>query len=315
VTSAITSQLEEALSGITQQFKSLAQQMQDLGTALQKLATAGFQATTEGNRLSFIWLQFTRQIAAITLPVVNFLIEKLTQLTQWFRGLSGDGQDLLLKIGGIAAVFTASVAAVSALSIVLSPLALAIGGIATALYVFLTETDMGKGILDGVGNAIKRMVSKWEDIIDVFDRIKFTIGVAMDSVQAVIVGFAVSVVEAVSKILSYIPFLDEMAEGLARHAAEGRKQYAELVESANAAFVPRERKAGGGKGHRDVNPTTSGFESLSASYERITAQANKTDLAKETLDIQKEQLAQQIIIAGGISGLKGGASPPPRGDH
>ena len=184
--SAVTGQLQNVVSDLTNSFKNLANQIQQLSTSLQRLATAGLQATSEGNRLSFVWLMFTRQIAGIVLPVVNFLIEKITMLTQWFKGLSGDAQFLLLKVGLVAASFTMLLPILSMITTILNPMSIMMGLVANALIFFFTETQTGKELLDLLSAALQ-WVS--DNLIMVKNAFEIVVGFLTKGFQIIVAGF------------------------------------------------------------------------------------------------------------------------------
>ncbi len=69
--------------------------------ALLKYINAGISGTTVGEHLSFQFQELNRQIAALFLPAIEKVIQKLTQLTQWFRNLSGEQQQQIGRWLGV----------------------------------------------------------------------------------------------------------------------------------------------------------------------------------------------------------------------
>lgn len=302
--SAVTGQLQNVVGDLTNSFKNLANQIQQLSTSLQRLATAGLQATSEGNRLSFVWLMFTRQIAGIVLPVVNFLIDKINILTQWFKNLSGDAQFLILKLGLMAAAITVLVPVVSALIYSISPLTAVMAILVPALTYFFTESEMGKAILEKLTAAIQWLFSSWEDLLILFDT---AVGGLVKAFQVVAAGFmwlGLKIVGIIEEILDWIPGLDGATQAIREFREYGEKQYQMLIDDIASPIKVREKGKREGRQRTDVNPSGFGFESLSASFERITSAANKTDLQREMADTAKKQLEQQKLIASGIEGVK-----------
>lgn len=294
-------QLDTAIADITRQFQNLTSQMQSLSSSLQRLATAGFSATTEGNRLSYMWMLFTRQIAAVTLPVINFLIESLARLTEWFKGLSGDAQNVILKIGLIVVAFTALVPVITVLSAVLSPVAIALGALAVILYKFFTETDTGKVILDQLSAAVQWATKNWQELKNEFEKFSGAAVKIFQTLVASFTWFGIALMQLVENLLDYIPgmgdavaaikkYREETQAGLDLLVADIKKPIQVSGNTGKESFRPRQ----------DVNPTGFGFESLAASYERITSAANKQDLARESLDVQKKQLIALDAIKEGV---------------
>lgn len=130
--------------------------------ALLGYIRAGLSGTTTGEHLSFQFTELNRQIAALFLPAIEKAIQKLTQLTQWFRNLSGATQQSIgrwlgvgtamlgvLTIGPkliglfklIGGTFTAAFAA--------SPLLAIIGGIG----LLMAQSEGGRESLFKLGDA------------------------------------------------------------------------------------------------------------------------------------------------------------------
>lgn len=293
-------QLDTAIADITRQFQNLATQMQQLSSSLQRLATAGLNATTEGNRLSYVWMLFTRQIAAVALPVVNFLIEKLTKLTEWFRNLSGDAQFLILKIGLMATAITVVTPLVGLLISAISPLTAVMAVLVPALTYFFTETSTGIAVVDAMTEALKWATENWITIKNVFE---VAVGSIVKAFQVVVAGFmwlGIQIVGIIEEIVSWIPGLGDVAESIKKFRENGEKQHQLLINDIATPINVSTKDDKQRRPRQDVNPTGFGFESLAASYERITSAANKQDLARESLDVQKKQLAALDAIKEGV---------------
>jgi phage-related protein len=65
---------------------------------------AGMAGTNYGNLLSMQFTLLSQQIAGVFVPVIQKVIEVVTQLANWFRGLSGEQQALIRNIVLAAAV-------------------------------------------------------------------------------------------------------------------------------------------------------------------------------------------------------------------
>lgn len=298
-------QLDTAIADITRQFQGLAQQMQNLSSTLQRFASAGLQATAEGNKLSYAWLLLSRQIAAITLPVVNFLVEKIIQLTNWFSKLSGDAQFLLLKVGLVAASFTMLTPILGVLLTILNPMSAVMGVLANALVYFFTQTELGQSVLDALSAALQFAIKNWETIKNTFEAVTGAIVKVFEVVVAGFLWMGIKIVGIIESILDWIPGTDAAAESL-----KGFRQGMEAMQDSLLKDAMKPIMVSGksdpnkpsSRPRQGVNPTGFTFESLSASFERITGEVNKKDLAKESLEVQKMQLEQQKIIAGGVLG-------------
>lgn len=308
----VTAQLGSVIDDITEQFRGLAQQMQQLSSTLQRLASSGLAATSEGNKLSYAWLLLSRQIAAITLPVVNFLVEKMLQLTSWFSRLSGDAQFLLLKVGLVAASFTVLTPILSALLAILNPMSLVIGVLANALIYFFTQTELGQSVLDAMSAALQFTIKNWETVKTTFEAVT---GALVKIFEVVVAGFlwmGIKIVGIIESILDWIPGTDGAAESL-----KGFRQNMEAMKDSLLADAMKPILVSGKadpnkaskRARQDVNPTGFNFESLSASFERITSEANKKDLA---MDLAKQQLKVQEQIAENTKPMAKAA--PPKGD-
>ena len=303
-------QFSEGLSGLTDAFagiaKGFAKQMQELGSSLQRLVTAGLASTNEGNRLSYTWMLFSRQIASIFLPTINYVIVKLQQMTEWFKKLTGDQQRLIESIGSLALGFVMLGPVIGIVMAVLSPLTMLIAGLGGVLYVFFTQSALGKAIMATVVEAVSQMGGILEWVADVFAVVSDVVAVAIDSVLAVFVGLGVAIMDFVASILEYVPFLGDAAAKMREWTDAGQAQLDLLVKSANREIGKRDKTEGPGSSRTDVNPSGFGFESLSASFERITSAANKQDLAKDALTVSKKQLIVLEAIQAGVQGATPG---------
>jgi ABC-type multidrug transport system fused ATPase/permease subunit len=296
-----TAQLETAIGGITEQFQGLTRQLQSLTGTLQNLITAGLSGTTQGNKLAYAWTLLSRQVAAVFLPTIEYLIRKILQLTQWFADLGKEGQDLVQQIGLLVGVFVAFTTIASILMAVMSPIAVLVGAVAAALFYFFTQTDYGREIMAKAGSVMDTLIDGWYMLINVFELVT---GALKKAGQFLVLGFAMigqAIMGLVIQIMEWIPGLGDAAESLKKI----KERDDAIIEGfKNNVLAPIElskrgpkKKDSGGAG-RNVDVAGFNFESLSASFERITSEANKKDLA---MDIAKQQLDEQKKIAAGIA--------------
>lgn len=293
--------LEKVTETLSAAFKGMAEQMQQLGNSLQRVVTMGLAATNEGNRLAYAWTLFSRQIASVFLPTINFVIDKLQQMTLWFRSLTGDQQRLIESLGSMALVFAMMAPVLTLLTTVLSPLNLLIAGLASALYAFFTQTDAGKAILDYVAQAAEAVWVVMNNIGLTMAIISDDIDIAIASVLACFAGLGLEIFKFVDRIVSYIPFLGGASEALHAFVEEGQAEFDKLVAVANkeagASYKRKPTSGGGGSARTDVTPSGFAFESLTASFERITSAANKQDIARDTLAVARRSMGWLEIIA------------------
>lgn len=287
--SAMVDQLNSILADVTNQFQSLAQSLQNVGSSLQRLATAGIAATTEGNKLAYTWTLFTRQIASIFLPVLDIVIGAMLRLTEWMRGLSGEGQSLAMNIGLASVAAKVLIPALTMLRSIFSPIALAVGLLFEGLMQFFTGTAEGAALL----SALSEIMAIFTPIIGAFGTVfKVVVDALVSAFQFMYRAFvqiAIWIGGLVETILDWIPGMGDATEAVKKWRENAE---ANLLAMENKGFGA-DSKVNKDKQRRDVTPAGFAFESLSASFERITAEANKKDLAKEALDTNKAQLEEQ----------------------
>ena len=148
------------------------------------------------------------------------------------------------------------------------------------------------------------LIDGWYMLLNAFELV---VGALKKAGQFLILGFAMigqAIIGLVIKIMEWIPGLGDAAEGLKKIKERDDAIIEGFKNNVLAPIELSQRKpkgpAGPGKPRSDVDPTGFNFESLSASFERITAEANKKDLA---LDVAKQQLEEQKKIAEGIAAI------------
>lgn len=290
--------LEKVTETLSAAFKGMAEQMQQLGNSLQRVVTMGLAATNEGNRLAYAWTLFSRQIASVFLPTINFVIDKLQQMTLWFRSLTGDQQRIIESLGKMALGFAMLSPIIGILMAVLSPLNLLIAALGSLLYVFFTQSALGKSILKAITDATLNM----NDVLDYLGLtmavISDDIAIAVDSVLACFAGLGLAIFKFVDNIVSYIPFMGSASDALHAFVQQGQAQFDALVASANREAGASYKKRDKGSPKTEVTPSGFAFESLTASFERITSAANKQDIARDTLAVARRSMGWLEIIAG-----------------
>jgi hypothetical protein len=103
------------------------------------MAKAGFNDTVEGYRLALQWKFLTQQVAALFVPLLNTVTDKLAEIVNWFRRLDGEGQKnvrnmALLGVGatGLVAMLPKAVGMMTGLAGGAAQLATSIGMSAAA---------------------------------------------------------------------------------------------------------------------------------------------------------------------------------------
>lgn len=289
---ALGSQLDAVFEKLSKAFEGLTSQMQELGKSLQGMAMAGLLATVEGAKLTYVWTLLARSIASIFLPVIHTAISGIMALTEWFRSLSGEGQSIAMNMGLVAVGFKALLPLFGMLKGLLSPIGIVLGLVMEALMQFFTGTDEGKFLLKGLSDVMGIFTVFLSGMGEVFKVVVDALVVAFQWLYRAFVWVAIKIAGLVETILDWIPGLDD--------AAKSVKQWRENAQANLDAMVNKgvgaDPKVNKEKKRNDVTPTGFGFEGLAASFERITTAANKVDLAKETLDVQKQQLVAQNKI-------------------
>jgi hypothetical protein len=151
---------------------------------------AGLAGTTTGELLSFNINQLHRQIASLFLPVIEGLIKRLQQATDWFRSLSGEQQQSIARWAGLSVGMLGALTILPKLigvfgllggvlrtAIVANPFLVVTG----ALVALMSRTEEGRGALKDVGATLLS---------------------AFEAVAKLIAGVLIPVVEALTEVLS-----------------------------------------------------------------------------------------------------------------
>lgn len=280
----------EKIKDAGKEMASAAVKMVAFGAAIYGIAQAGLAGTTEGNRLSYVWTLFSRQVASVFLPAIDFIINGLIRLTEWMRTLSGENQSLIMSIGLAGIAFKSLGPLLAMLQAVFSPMAIAVALLAETLIQFFTGTVEGQMMLSAIMAVAGAALAVFADVFKVVVDALVT---AFQFMYRAFVQVAIWIGSLVETILDWIPGMGDATEAVKKWRENAE---ANLRAMENKGFGA-DSKVNKDKKRSDVNPAGFNFESLSASFERITSEANKRDL---TLDIAKQQLKQQEKIAEGI---------------
>jgi hypothetical protein len=164
-------------------------------------------------------------------------------------------------------------------------------------------------VLDALSAALQIAIKNWQDLKNYFEAFTGALAKIFEVVVAGFLWMGIKLIGIIESILEWIPGTDSFAESL-----KNARQNMEATKDAllKDVWKPIQVSGKGGQDQRPgnkVNPTGFNFESLSASFERITSEANKKDLA---LDMAKQQLKVQEQIAENTKPMTKAA--PPKGD-
>ena len=128
------------------------------------------------------------------LPVIEWLVEKIKGLTEWFNGLSPEMKKVIVVVGGIVAAVGPLLIILGTLIKVAGIVMTAISGIGTVLTVLTGPVGIAIAAIAGViaigvalwknWDTIKEFaLNMWENLKQTFERIKETISGAWNSVK------------------------------------------------------------------------------------------------------------------------------------
>ncbi len=131
-----------------------------IDTAYRKLETTSFRAQKSTNELKNVAIQLGDSLLQTLAPIIDSVVQKIKEFSEWFAGLSDSQKEMIVKIG-------LAVAAAGPLLIILGKAIQIIGGIVTGIG-FLMEHSTGiltawskiisfiKGtMIPGIGSAAK----------------------------------------------------------------------------------------------------------------------------------------------------------------
>lgn len=238
---------------------------------------AGLSGTAAGERLAYVFTQFSREVASVFLPVIQLATAALEKITDWLRNLSGSGQAAILAIG--AAIATAVAVATGGLSAVLSAVVL----VTAAFYRFMQATEGGRNALakiqgifarigEKIGPLLERMGERISEVID-----RFTNSKAFDAI-----------VWATEKWLDYVSSIIDALEIV----LDLYMKIAKFLPGASL-FLGEKSQGGSKLGRQSVGGKGGGFEDAQAFYKRIQSSAVAADPVRQQLEVSKQQLEEQ----------------------
>jgi len=139
-----------------------------LTSKVMGFVSAGLAGTAEGERLNLVMTRLNQSIASIFTPAIHAAIDKLNQLTNWFRNLSGNQQEQIRNMVGmgvaflgVATIVPKLISAVVALSTAFKtaftnhPVLMIISAIAS----LLVTTEQGRAAIGKMGAALLPLAS------------------------------------------------------------------------------------------------------------------------------------------------------------
>ena len=196
----------------------------------------GLAASAMGDYLNYQMSELARQVGSVFVPVFQAASEKLQQVINWFRNLTGEEQAQLRFWGMVSfGVLTAS-AALPKVIAAFSGLDTAIRGIGTAMGVLaahplvaigvaiaaaVTASGRWKEIIESIGNAAGRIADKFKDsgLAQSFEKIFKSIGRVLEPVIDVLVRaiglFADTFLIVIDVLDPFIRALEIAIEGVA----------------------------------------------------------------------------------------------------
>jgi hypothetical protein len=223
------------------------------------------------------------------------------------RSLSGEGQSLGMNIGLAFVAMKVLMPALSMLRNLFSPIAIVVGVLFEALQQFFTGTMEGQALMAALTEAVGVLGVVFEYVTAI---VRFVVQVFVSVFQFMyrsFIAISIGIAYLIENILDWIPGLGDATEAVRKWRENATANLAAM----DAKGFGADPKVNKDKQRRDVNPAGFAFESLSASFERITAEANKKDLAREALDTNKAQLEEQkktneLIAKNGWGNTTGG---------
>lgn len=303
--------------------------------AILHFVRAGLQGTTEGERMAHMFQLLSREIAAIFLPAIRFVTDKVQQLTSWFRSLTRQQQEqiskwamvtlgvlaLLVALPKLIAVISALIVVAKAagaamMTIVANPILLGITAITAAIGLCAVKLQQLKGAAanavselerfekgnitesDVKDNATYKRIQSLQDQQRRLETIKKELAIALDKQK-----------EAVAKTNSYGigGSKSNFAVGTATLTGEGTDIINAQLKAAKQVSLLRQMRDAELRGerfkpksddHMSVTQQGRGFEAVQEAFRRVQTAALKTDVPKEQLAEQKKTNEHLAAIRG-----------------
>lgn len=258
--------------------KFIINEVSSFSQRLMNLARQGFAGTVEANRLGLAWQLLARQLAAVAIPVVDALTNGMMRLTGFFRGLSGDGQNLSLVAGLIAGAIRPLMMAMPILATAfkaiwaaLTPFNALLAIVVTGLVEFFTTTKEGQAIFELLGAVLQNVVMPVvQALTNIFTFLAQCVSMAFQAITRAIEWVIVKIAGLVEDILDWIP---GMGDATAAVKAFKDKIQARLDSQNEAGFG--NNKSPQDKARRDVTLSSGRFEGVGGAFQRVTETANK----------------------------------------
>lgn len=282
--------------------KTFASQMQTMANqfaqSVRNMVAAGFAGTQEAGRLGLAWQQLSRQIAALFIPVVDYLTLAMTKLATVFQGLSGHGQQMVLTFGAVAVALVKKVALFTSLSTVfgllgslLSPMALMWGALVQGLMDFLNGTQEGQMIMAAISEAMQVFGAVFKVVGEAFRVVADAVTVALQGLIRAFTWVVIKIASLVETILDWIPGLGDAAESVKKFKENAQAN----LDKMNATGWGANKKVTDAK-RNDVTPSALRFEEINAAFERISVSAAKVGPGPEDTRHRDAMTKQDELI-------------------
>lgn len=300
---------------------------------------AGMQGTVEGERLGMTMQLLSREVASVFTPAIHGLTNALQNVLQWFRGMSGETQQTIGKVAGIAVAFLGLATILPKIaagikmmgeSMMAAFAANPILTVVAAIAALLVNTEAGRAAIGSLISAVapladalgKTIGSIMEALTPALEAVATVIGTIAEAIKPVIEAFA-PVIEIVGQIVGLIAgvlggalkMIADIVKTVLVPVFELLRPIFELIAfvikaiSAVGSFFAKLLGLGGDKDKKKegLNQKSGGFENFEATWERLQTAASKTDIARE----QRDRMIRALEWIGGNTnprpaGLGGG---------
>lgn len=295
---------------------------------------AGLQGTGVGAQLNYQMQVLSREITQLFLPAIRFVIDKLQQVNQWFRSLSGAQQEqygrwVLITLGVLAAIVVltkliavAKLAGAALMTIVSNPVLLGFALAAAAIGTMIYKLQELKAMTANVVSEFERFQRGEIYESDVKDNPAFkriqSIKDEAEKAKAIEEEIAAGLKrqEAAQKAVLDLEKKSDVGLGWAIRTGEADQRVkAQLGEAQNLELLGRMREAlqkgeefkplegSPGKGRNELAFGGKGFESVAETFKRIQVAALKTgpgvdeqqlSVLREIRDNQRQEATEQL---------------------
>lgn len=228
---------------------------------------AGLQGTVQGERMNLAWKQLSQQLAAVFLPVVEAVTDKVQGLANWFKGLSANGQNAVMWVGGLTTALLGAAVALPKVAAGFRLMASAIGMSSVALAGHVALLVAAAAAARGIASAAVLPDTKEGDDRELAVRNKQ--GRERDDPNR--------------NIFQRTWSAWSIGAGIVTNKIAGRD---------NAEDIVAKRQATAQQQRRDVIMSGGNYEDVGAAYKRLQSAALKQDPGLKITEKQQQTLEQ-----------------------